>query len=119
MPKKSARPSLAEMDAAPGGAAAVDRALSVLKSFRTGDATLSLAELSDRTVLYKSTLLRLLASLEHNRLVQRFADGRYGLGPEVSRLNAIYAALIPHARSETSPSGSPNSNVFSVIDTMV
>ncbi|MFP3616844.1 helix-turn-helix domain-containing protein, partial [Paraburkholderia sp. SIMBA_050] len=50
------------------------------------------AELAHRSGLYKSTLLRLLASLEHARLVQRQADGRYGLGPEVARLNAFYAA---------------------------
>jgi DNA-binding IclR family transcriptional regulator len=41
--------------------------------------------------LYKSTALRLLASLEHARLLRRSADGRYALGPEVARLNALYA----------------------------
>jgi DNA-binding IclR family transcriptional regulator len=44
--------------------------------------------------LYKSTALRLLASLEHAGLVQRHADGRYALGPEVARLNAVYASLV-------------------------
>ncbi len=91
MPRRSAQPSLAERDAAPGGAAAVDRALSLLAAFRTGDAVLSLAELAERTELYKSTVLRLLASLEHARFVQRRADGSYSLGPEVARLHSIYA----------------------------
>ena len=91
MSRRSAQPSLAERDAAPGGAAAVDRALSLLAAFRAGDAALSLAELAERTELYKSTVLRLLASLEHARLVQRGADGGYSLGPEVARLNSIYA----------------------------
>ncbi|MBT9597130.1 MAG: IclR family transcriptional regulator [Vitreoscilla sp.] len=92
MPRKPAQASVADQDAAPGGAAAVDRALSLLAAFRDGDAGLPLAELAARTRLYKSTVLRLLASLEHARLVQRDADGSYRLGAEVARLNAIYTA---------------------------
>lgn len=92
MPRKPALPSLADEQAAPGGAAAVDRALSLLAAFRSGDGALSLAELAARTRLYKSTLLRLAASLEHARLLQRGADGRYALGPEVARLHGLYAA---------------------------
>lgn len=92
MPRKASQPSVADQDAAPGGAAAVDRALSVLSSFRAGDQSLSLAELAERTQLYKSTVLRLLASLEHGRLVRRTAEGHYALGPEVARLHALYAA---------------------------
>jgi len=91
MPRKAAQPSLAERNAAPGGAAAVDRALSLLAAFRNGDAALTLAELAERTGLYKSTVLRLLASLEHARLVQRGADASYSLGPEVARLHSVYA----------------------------
>ena len=92
MPRKAAMASVADQDAAPGGAAAVDRALSLLACFRAGDQALPLADLAARTQLYKSTVLRLLASLEHARLVQRTADGRYGLGAEVARLNSIYTA---------------------------
>ncbi|HSW08313.1 IclR family transcriptional regulator [Aquabacterium sp.] len=92
MPKKAAQASVADQDAAPGGAAAVDRALSLLACYRAGDAALSLAELAERTQLYKSTVLRLLASLVHARLLQRTADGLYGLGPELARLSAIYTA---------------------------
>ena len=92
MPKKAAQPSVADRDAAPGGAAAVDRALSLLAAIGRGDGPLSLAELAARTQLYKSTILRLLASLEHARLVQRTAQGRYGLGPEVARLHSVYTA---------------------------
>lgn len=92
MPKKALRPSLADQQAAPGGAAAVDRALTLLSAFRASDRSLSLTELAERTQLYKSTVLRLLASLEHARLLQRQADGHYRLGPEVARLNAVYAA---------------------------
>src|SRR5204862_147091 len=92
MPKKPAHPSQAAQDATPGGAAAVDRALSLLLAFRQGDTALALSELASRTGLYKSTALRLLASLEHARIVTRGADGRYALGPALSRLHAIYAA---------------------------
>lgn len=92
MPRKARTPSVADVDAAPGGAAAADRALSLLAAFRSGDAALSLAELAQRTGLYKSTALRLLASLEHARLLQRLDDGRYALGNEVARLHAIHAA---------------------------
>lgn len=92
MPRKPARPALADEFASPAGAGAVDRALSLLAAFRGGDASLSLAELSARTRLYKSTALRLLASLLHARLVRRTEDGRYALGPEIARLHALYAA---------------------------
>lgn len=92
MPRKSAQPAAADENAAPGGAASVDRALSLLTAFRSGESALSLAELADRTRLYKSTALRLLASLEHARLLQRGDDGRYALGPEIARLQSIHAA---------------------------
>lgn len=92
MPRKSATPSLAETQAAPGGVGAVDKALSLLSAFRAGDRALSLAELAQRTRLYKSTALRLLASLEHGRLLQRQADGAYVLGPELARLQSLRAA---------------------------
>lgn len=91
MPRKSALPSVADEQAAPGGAAAVDRALSLLAAFRQGDGALSVTVLAERTRLYKSTVLRLLASLAHAGLVQRTPDGTWSLGPEVARLAAIYA----------------------------
>jgi len=75
-----------------GGVAAVDRALLLLASFRTGDRSLSLAELAGRAGLVKSTTLRLLASLAHFGFVRKMDDGRYALGPEVARLQAVYTA---------------------------
>jgi DNA-binding IclR family transcriptional regulator len=92
MPRKASTESLADSAIAPGGAAAVDRALSLLSVFTAGDTALTLAELAARTQLYKSTALRLLASLEHAQLVQKLDDGRYALGSEVARLHGIYAA---------------------------
>ncbi len=92
MPKKSSRSSVADEHAAPGGAAAVDRALSVLAAFRSGDGALTVTELAGRTRLYHSTVLRLLASLAHGRLVRRTPEGRWALGAEVARLASIHSA---------------------------
>ncbi len=92
MPRKAQTESLADRHAAPGGAAAVDRALTLLSAFQTGDRSLTLGQLAERTALYKSTVLRLLASLEHARLVQKLEDGRYALGSEIARLHGVYAA---------------------------
>lgn len=92
MPKKSSHTSVADEQAAPGGAAAVDRAISLLAAFKPGDKSLTVTDLAQRTRLYNSTVLRLLASLAHGRLVQRTADGQWALGPEVARLAAIYSA---------------------------
>ncbi|MEN9539908.1 MAG: hypothetical protein RLZZ126_2143 [Pseudomonadota bacterium] len=92
MPKKSSQISVADEHAAPGGAAAVDRAVSLLAAFRPGDKALSVTSLAERTRMYKSTVLRLLASLAQGRLVQRTADGLWALGPEVARLAGLYSA---------------------------
>lgn len=92
MPKKSSRPCVADEQAAPGGAAAVDRALSLLAAFQPGDTSLTVTQLAERTRLYNSTVLRLLASLAHGRLLRRTEDGRWALGPEVARLAGLYAA---------------------------
>ena len=92
MPRKPSNPSLADEQAAPGGAAAVDRAVSVLSACRSGDTALSVTELAERTRLYKSTVLRLLASLAHGGLMRKTGEGLWALGPELSRLAAIYTA---------------------------
>ncbi|NKE43724.1 helix-turn-helix domain-containing protein [Roseomonas frigidaquae] len=80
------------------GVAAVDRALSILGAFREGDAALTLAELAARTGLYKSTILRLLASLERSRCAARLADGRWALGPMLFHWGALYARSLPVER---------------------
>jgi len=70
------------------GVAAVDRALSILDAL-TED-RVSLADLSKRTGLYKSTVLRLLKSLEKAGYAMRTADGYYRLGSKVLSLGALY-----------------------------
>lgn len=92
MPRKSSTPSLADEQAAPGGAAAVDRALSLLSAYKKGDTSLSVTELAQRTKLYKSTVLRLLASLAHGGLLRKTPEGLWALGPEIARLASLYTA---------------------------
>lgn len=72
------------------GVAAVDRALSILAAFSERDEGLTLAELAQRTGLYKSTILRLASSLQRHGYVKRLADGRYFLGPTLLRLGGLY-----------------------------
>jgi DNA-binding IclR family transcriptional regulator len=71
-----------------GGVAAVDRALSILDALT--DEKTSLAELSKRTGLYKSTVLRLAKSLERFGYVLRSEDGGYRLGSKVLYLGSLY-----------------------------
>jgi DNA-binding IclR family transcriptional regulator len=70
------------------GVAAVDRALSILDALT--DERVSLADISKRTGLYKSTVLRLIKSLEKAGYVLRTADGAYRLGSKVLSLGALY-----------------------------
>lgn len=70
------------------GVAAVERALTILDAMT--DDRITLAELSKRTELYKSTLLRLLKSLERFGYVIRADDGTYRLGSKVLFLGSLY-----------------------------
>ncbi len=65
---------------------AVERALTVLEAFDSAQETFSLAELAQVTGYYKSTLLRLLGSLERFDYVKRGENGRWGLGHTPVRL---------------------------------
>jgi DNA-binding IclR family transcriptional regulator len=92
MPRRSAVPALADQNAAEGGIATLDRALSLLSVFTATRPHLTLAELADGAQLYKSTVLRMLASLEHANLVYRLPDGRYALGAEIARMHQVFSA---------------------------
>ena len=76
--------------AEPSGVSAVNRALTVLTAFQRGDSVLSLAELTERTGLVKSTILRLAVSLQEFGLLRRLEDGGYRLDAEIMRLSACY-----------------------------
>ena len=57
MPRKAQTPSLADQHAAAGGAAAVDRALTLLSVFGDGDTSLSLAELAEPSAQFPEVAL--------------------------------------------------------------
>lgn len=74
------------------GVIAVTRALRLLEAFGMEDAQLSLAEISRRTGLHKTTALRIARTLaQDNYLVQR-DDGNWRLGRAVGWLGACYQA---------------------------
>jgi len=72
------------------GVAAVDRALSILDAFEPGVESLTLAELAERTGLYKSTSLRLIDSLSERGYLAQHTDGRYRIGPSALRIANSY-----------------------------
>jgi DNA-binding IclR family transcriptional regulator len=81
-----------------GGVAAVDRALLLLAAIAAEPKPQTLANLAAHSGLYKSTILRLMVSLERAGHVQRLADGRYTLGPTAFRLGAAYQRANPLRR---------------------
>lgn len=72
------------------GVAAVDRALMLLDVFHDAKSSLSLADLAQRTGLFKSTILRLAASLQKHRYLHRVESGRYVLGGAAFDLGNAY-----------------------------
>jgi DNA-binding IclR family transcriptional regulator len=79
----------------PDGVAAVDRALIILSALEARTEPSTLAELALTTGLYKSTILRLIASLEGGGYVTRLRDGRYVLGASAFRLGHAYERQNP------------------------
>ncbi|MBV7482291.1 IclR family transcriptional regulator [Bordetella sp. BOR01] len=92
MPRKPAVPSVADLNAAAGGVATLDRGLSVLAVFSGELPNPTLADIAASTRIPKSTVLRMLSSLEHAHLAVKLPDGRYALGPEIARLHLVYAS---------------------------
>jgi DNA-binding IclR family transcriptional regulator len=72
------------------GVASLERALTIVGSFTARDRGITLAEIAVRTGFYKSTVLRLCASLEKFGYVIRLNDGRFVLGGALFRLGQIY-----------------------------
>jgi DNA-binding IclR family transcriptional regulator len=68
----------------------VSKALSVLDQFLTGPTELSLSELSARTAMHKTTVLRLCASLEGAGFLQHAPGMPYRLGPKIWQLAQAY-----------------------------
>lgn len=101
-PRAGARNRAARAEVAPAsgeardGVAAVDRALLIASTLERHTAPMTLADLSRATGLYKSTILRLMASLERASLVIRRADQSYVLGHLAQRLGWAYEATHQH-----------------------
>jgi DNA-binding IclR family transcriptional regulator len=74
--------------------AAVDRAVQILAAFSREKPVLGLAQLAEETGLYKSTLLRLIASLINGHFLKQREDGKYQIGPASLHLAAIYQRAI-------------------------
>lgn len=89
MPRKTQDPTAAPAEQ---GVDAVDRALTILEAFADGSPRLSLTDLTQRTGYYRSTLLRLAASLEKFGYLHRDADRQFRLGPSLWRLGSNYQA---------------------------
>ncbi len=77
------------MKDSPRGVEAVERALRLLGCFDAAGETLTLAQLAQRSRLYKSTILRLATSLQKGGYLQRDASGRFALGSELRRLGEL------------------------------
>jgi DNA-binding IclR family transcriptional regulator len=71
---------------------AVERALTVLGAFHADKPAMTLGELASATGFYKSTILRLAASLERLGYLIREESGVFRLGPALWRLGSIYRA---------------------------
>jgi DNA-binding IclR family transcriptional regulator len=68
----------------------VDKALSVLECFSIKAPELSLKQLSERTGLYKSRILRLCGTLMTHGFLIRLEGSLYRLGPKLMMLGKIY-----------------------------
>ncbi len=77
---------------AKSGVEAVDRALSLLEAFNRRRPSMTLTELAEATGMYKSTVLRLAASLERFQFLVRRKDGRFTIGQATWRLGLLYSA---------------------------
>jgi len=85
-------PTRTESDGTAGGVIAVTRALHVLEAFQVGEPDLPLAELSRRTGLHNSTVLRLARTLALSGYMVQNESGAWRLGPAAGWLGARYQA---------------------------
>jgi DNA-binding IclR family transcriptional regulator len=90
MPKKSSKAGAENISITQSGVASVDKALTILRLFNSQTPELSLNQIAEMTGLYKSTSLRLLASLTAALLVLKRSDGMYVLGPTIASLHTAY-----------------------------
>jgi DNA-binding IclR family transcriptional regulator len=72
------------------GVAALDRGLQIMDAFGDERGGLTLSDLAAKTGFYKSTILRLAASLERFGYVSRLKTGQFVLGPTPFRIGQRY-----------------------------
>ncbi len=84
----------------------VERALTLLNTFRNDKDAWTLAQLADKTTFYKSTILRILGSLERFGYVTRGADRLYRPGTALFRFsttsptsNDLESVIRPHLKT--------------------
>ena len=93
MPQKSIKTPIDPPESSgTGGVIAVTRALQILEAFRIGERHLSLAEISRRTGLHNSTVLRLARTLALSGYMVQREEGEWRLGPATGWLGARYQA---------------------------
>jgi DNA-binding IclR family transcriptional regulator len=90
MPRRSNNADKERISLSIDGVASVDKALGVLCLFTPLKPELTLAQIATDTGLYKSTALRMLASLENAGLVIKKMDGKYILGRSIAVLHSAY-----------------------------
>ena len=73
-----------------GGVSALERGLRILNAFDQRTAVLTLGGLAVRTGLNKSTILRLLASLEGLGFIDRDDEGLYRIGAQAWRVGMLF-----------------------------
>ncbi len=83
-------PGPAEAESSTGSVVAVTRAMALLGAFALGESQLSLAELSRRCGLHKTTALRIARTLAMAGYMVPCDDGGWRLGPAAGWLGARY-----------------------------
>jgi DNA-binding IclR family transcriptional regulator len=81
-----------DSDPSDGSVAAVSRALALMEAFQVGESALSLAELSRRAGMHKTTALRLARTLALSQYMVQTESGQWRLGPAAGWLGARYQA---------------------------
>ena len=84
-----------EIDKEHRGVAAVDRAFSIIAALESSSMPRNLSEISRTTGLYKSTILRILQSLQGAGYVVRVEESKYALGPTIMQLGLAYERANP------------------------
>ena len=77
------------------GVAAVNRALAIIGAIEAASMPRNLSEIARATGLYKSTILRILESLQDAGYVVRVEESKYALGPSILQLGLAYERTNP------------------------